>query len=411
MKDDCEFPIIGDTREERGKEINKNPYAIKKINDTEYEIWSQTGFGAYSVYLPEGERDWKCICPDHLKNNVKCKHIYALEHYLKSKFPNSRNPPVSRSWTNYNLAQMNEIEKFDQLLRELTDIIPDEEQTVGRPRLAIQDQYFCAVQKVYSQLSSRRSQTLLYRAEAKEYIDHAPHFNAVSKFLNREDITPTLVQLIRMSAAPLADIEHDFAIDSSGFRTTSYSSWHEEKHGKSKQNIWLKAHICTGVLTNIIADVKVTGSNASDHVQFNGLVMGTNKTFNVKEISADKAYLSRENYDLVTSIGANAYILFKENSKARAGGSSAWVKAFYHFQNNKEDFLKHYHKRSNVETTFMAIKRKFGETLKSKNTTAQVNELLCKILAYNITVLINCMYNRNIMPDFSTAEGAPAIYA
>ena len=65
------------------------------------------------------------------------------------------------------------------------------------------------------------------------------------------------------------------------------------------------------------------------------------------------------------------------------------------------DFLKHYHKRSNVETTFMAIKRKFGETLKSKNTTAQVNELLCKILAYNITVLINCMYTRDLVPVFS----------
>ena len=79
------------------------------------------------------------------------------------------------------------------------------------------------------------------------------------------------------------------------------------------------------------------------------------------------------------------------------------LNAFYHFQNNKTDFLNHYHKRSNVETTFMAIKRKFGETLKSKNTTAQVNELLCKILAYNITVLINCMYTKNIDPVFLKA--------
>ncbi len=39
------------------------------------------------------------------------------------------------------------------------------------------------------------------------------------------------------------------------------------------------------------------------------------------------------------------------------------------------EFFEHYHKRSNVETTFMAIKTKFGDTLKSKNEVAQVNEL------------------------------------
>jgi len=104
----------------------------------------------------------------------------------------------------------------------------------------------------------------------------------------------------------------------------------------------------------------------------------------------------------------DAYILFKSNCKGRAKGSPAWLNAFYHFQNNKTDFLNHYHKRSNVETTFMAIKRKFGETLKSKNTTAQVNELLCKTLAYNITVLINCMYTRNIVAKFSDMSAALA---
>lgn len=401
MRRENEPAIIGDTRVERAREIIKNPYAIKKISDTMYEVWSQTLMGAYCVSMPDGKKEWACDCPDHIKNNVKCKHIYALELYLKAKFPNKRAPVVKREWKEYNLAQMNEIGRFDELVRELVTIIPEEKQTMGRPRLDIRDQYFCAIQKVYSQLSSRRSQTLLYRAEDNDHIEHAPHFNAVSKFLNREDVTPTLMHLIRMSAAPLADIEKDFAIDSSGFRTTTYSSWCEEKHGKSKQNIWLKAHICTGVTSNIITDVRVTGGHSADTKEFKGLVEGTRETFDIREVSADKGYLSHEHYQFVSDIGAQAYIAFKENTKSSARGCPAWIKAFHHFHGNKEDFLKHYHKRSNVETTFMAIKRKFGETLKSKNKTAQVNELLCKILAYNITVLINCMYTRNVVPEFS----------
>ena len=57
---------------------------------------------------------------------------------------------------------------------------------------------------------------------------------------------------------------------------------------------------------------------------------------------------------------------------------------FHYFAYNKDEFLEHYHKRSNVETTFSAVKKKLGENLKSKNYTPQVNELLCKFIAYNI---------------------------
>lgn len=39
--------------------------------------------------------------------------------------------------------------------------------------------------------------------------------------------------------------------------------------------------------------------------------------------------------------------------------------------------MESYHERSNVETTFMMIKTKFGGALRSKAKTAQINEALC----------------------------------
>ena len=77
---------------------------------------------------------------------------------------------------------------------------------------------------------------------------------------------------------------------------------------------------------------------------------------------------------------------------------------YHYFQLNREEFMEHYHKRSNTESTNAAIKRKFGETLKSKNQTAQVNELLAKIVAYNLTVVIHEMYENGISPDFLHAK-------
>ena len=55
---------------------------------------------------------------------------------------------------------------------------------------------------------------------------------------------------------------------------------------------------------------------------------------------------------------------------------------------------------SNVETTFMMVKTKFGDKLKSKNWTAQKNELLCKLIAHNIVVLIHEMHELGIKADF-----------
>ena len=65
-----------------------------------------------------------------------------------------------------------------------------------------------------------------------------------------------------------------------------------------------------------------------------------------------------------------------------------------------EDFLSHYHKRSNVESTFSMIKRKFGDFLRSKTDAAMVNEALCKIVCHNLVVLIHEMYELGIEPQF-----------
>jgi len=75
----------------------------------------------------------------------------------------------------------------------------------------------------------------------------------------------------------------------------------------------------------------------------------------------------------------------------------------YHFyQYNRQTFLAHYHKRSNVETTFSMIKGKFGGATQSKTLVAQTNEVLCKVLCHNICCLISSIYELGIEPTFGT---------
>lgn len=134
---------------------------------------------------------------------------------------------------------------------------------------------------------------------------------------------------------------------------------------------------------------------------FAGLVDRTAQRFVVDEVSADKAYSSKRNLAVVTAIGGMPYIPFKEYSNGNQGHhkiDDLWGRMWHYYQFNRQAFLEHYHKRSNIESTFSMVKGKFGDALRNKSDTGQENELLCKVLAHNICVLIQSMYELGINP-------------
>jgi hypothetical protein len=135
------------------------------------------------------------------------------------------------------------------------------------------------------------------------------------------------------------------------------------------------------------------------------LVNTTAKNFTLREVSADKGYGSLNNYDVIEAHGATPFIAFKSIHTGKGGG--LWAKMFRYFNMRRDDFLKHYHKRSNVESTFAMIKAKFGDHIRSKTDVAMVNEALCKLLCHNIVVLIHEVLELGIEPTF-WAGSAPA---
>jgi hypothetical protein len=83
-----------------------------------------------------------------------------------------------------------------------------------------------------------------------------------------------------------------------------------------------------------------------------------------------------------------------------------WNRKFHEFMARRDEFDQIYHRRSNVESTFSAIKRKLGESLLSHNQGARINELLAKILAHNVGVVIRESLVHGLAPG---PIGFPAI--
>jgi transposase len=126
------------------------------------------------------------------------------------------------------------------------------------------------------------------------------------------------------------------------------------------------------------------------------LTRQTLENFTVQEMSGDKAYLSVENLTLRDGRGIAPYIPFKINSTL--GNTPLWDRLFHYSNLHREEFLSHSHKRSNVESTFSAIKRKFGDSVRSRTDMSMKNEALAKIVCHNLCCVIQEWYELGIDP-------------
>jgi transposase len=381
------------------------------------DVWlvpSQSGDDRYKVN--NADPDWPtCTCMDFELRRARCKHIYAVEYTIERETKTKTTAKgdtttttvtetvkirYKQVWSAYTSAQTNEKARFLELLYELCSGIDEPIQTMGRTRLPLRDMIFAAVYKIYSTVSSRRFMTDLKEEYVRGRISKLPNYNSINHYLDMPELAAYLQYLITQSALPLKAVESDFAVDGSGFGTCSYVRWYDEKYGKEQsERDWIKAHVMCGVKTNIVTSAEISGAHGADHNYFAPLVNETTKRFNVQEVSADKAYSSYANHRLVENKGAVAYIDFKSNANDK-GKCEVWNRMYHYYMLNRADFMMHYHKRSNVESTFSMIKAKFGGFVRSKLPAAQVNEVLCKILCHNLCCLIQSTYELGIEASF-----------
>ena len=412
-----------DQREQKGLTIA----ALSKITQ-KGKVWlvpSQANTGTKYTVCPDHDNP-HCSCPDHELRGVVCKHIHAVRFTLKREENEDGSVTETREitltetrktypqkWAAYNEAATKEKAHFVSLLHQLCRTIQEPQALgKGRPRIPLADAVFAAVYKVYTTVSGRRCITDMNEAKESGYIKHCPHFNSIFNVFEDEKTFQVLKRLIEISAAPLAGIETKFSCDSSGFSGSRYDRWVEHKYGKPMKKVlkvWCKAHIMTGVSTNVVTALEIHDQYANDGVQLKPLLNTTAERFTVKELSADLAYSTHANLEAVDALGALPMIPFKSNASDGTGG--LWAKMFHYFQFQKEEFLKKYHLRSNVESTFSMVKRTLGDSVRSKGEVAMKNEVAAKFVAHNIRCLIQAMYELNLTPIFCAETPVAQIVA
>lgn len=396
------LPPAIDLRKAKGQEIAdaKKP----RPSGTLWLVPSQSNPGTY-VVDPSAQ---SCTCPDHSTRATKCKHMWAVE-YVQERVAHPDGSETTtetvrvtyaRNWPAYHRAQCAEKATFEILLRDLCSQIAQEPQHGrGRPSLPISDVLYGAATKVYSTVSGRRASTDIRECATKGLIDRAPHYNSIFNYLDKPELTPILTTMIEMAAVPLRAVEQDFAIDATGFSTSVYRRWYDHKYGREmKEHTWLKCHAMVGVRTNVVTAARVTAGDTHDSPEMEGLVRSTARSFDIHDVTADRAYLSHRNMAVVEHFGGEMLVPFKINSQGE--GSEAWARLWHLFALNRPAFMERYMKRNNAESAFSAIKRKFGGSVRGRKHDAQVNEILCKLLCHNLVTLVHAMHDQGLAPRF-----------
>jgi len=333
-------------------------------------------------------------------DSVKGEKAYSRQEVL-TEFVEDNSPRIEKqkitygqNWKKYNSYQIDEKLLFLELMCSLVDHFDiSKENSVGRPPVDIKDMIKYGLMKTYSTFSCRRMMGDIQMCFNNNLIENKYHFGTLSNYMKKDQFKDILHHFLEYSALPMSKSEVCFAVDSSGFTCKKFRRWSEDKftYKTNKIRDYKKAHVISGTRTNIIASAIITPFNGADSPQFKKLIGNIKNKFTIVEVYADKAYSSRENLQLIKSLGGTAYIPFKSNTRGNSKGCQEWSDLFKLMKENPEFFYSKYHRRSKVENVFSQVKMKFLDYIRSKNPIAQESEILLKLICHNLSVLIREM--------------------
>lgn len=306
----------------------------------------------------------------------------------------------------YNCIQENEVLIFLKFLPLAANWVASNKtlwQGTGRPPRNLEEILICLAVKQYFGFSLRRSIGLIKLMKLAGFVHlDPPCFKTLDNYQRNPAIRPYMKEMLEITSIPTRLIEEFFATDSTGVATSCFSTWYSirtRKKGKKRDH--LMVHVSTGTKLNIVTALDVSVERGRDNLYFREHVKRTANNFKVKEWSGDAVYLCRDNCEAVGKVGGEPWFKLKSNVTSKPRGSFRWKRMVKGFRDRSEEAAKKYHRRSNVESTISAKKRKFGSFVRSKEDISKENEETLSWVAYNFTILGRALYEYGIMPEFA----------
>jgi hypothetical protein len=229
-----------------------------------------------------------------------------------------------------------------------------------------------------------------------------PCFKTLSNYNERNSLQLILDKLMEESSKPLSVIEHDFATDMTGIRTTLFSSWFSIRaKKKTRRRDHLKDHITAGLKSMIVPAINIQMKEGKDNIIMRDHVDKVYGDFVINDWLGDTKYWCKENCKKVTEKGGTPYFKCKIGKTAWNGkqaGCPSWKEMNNESNEHPRRYKKHYRFRVKVECTIHSKKALHGDKVYSKLSSARTNEETLRWINHNINVLNRARCEWNINP-------------
>ena len=293
----------------------------------------------------------------------------------------------------YNKIQENEFLNFFQFVKFITNKVCKNK----KMKMTIQ---CLLIWRKFPNLSVRRARGLLILLRKFDVISiDIPCFKTLSNYNENNSLQIVLDELIEESSKPLSVIEDDFATDSTGIRTKLFSTWFSLRCKKRiRRRDHLTIHTTIGIKSGIVTVLNVETKQGKDNKIFREHVDKTSENFKINEWSGDGMYWCKKNCKKVSEKGGKPYFKCKSSWNGKQDGFPSWKEMNKESKENSENYNKHYHKRSNVESVNHSKKSLHGDKVYSRLKSSRINEETLRWINYNINVLNRAKYEWNINP-------------
>jgi IS5 family transposase len=178
-------------------------------------------------------------------------------------------------------------------------------------------------------------------------------------------------------------------VDSTGIKVYGEGEWKVRKHGYSRRRTWRKLHLGVDEATGEVVAAVVTTNSFKDSQLLEDLLDQVEGE--VKQVSADGAYDSRNCYEAIRKREAQAAIPPRKGARIWQHGNT---KAERHIRDENLRAIRRtgraqwkresdYHRRSLAETAVFRVKMIFGERVGARSFEGQAAQLLVRCQALN----------------------------
>lgn len=321
---------------------------------------------------------------------IMCKFVGIIMAKKKKRWP--------RDEALYNKVQESEFLHFFEFVRYLTNY-------VCKGKKMKQIIQCLLIWRKFPNLSARRARglLLLLRKFGIIFVD-IPCFKTLANYNEKRALEPILDRLLEESAKPLSIVEHDFATDMTGIRTTLFNSWFSLRAKKRvRRRDHLRDHASVGLKSMIVPAVDIRTYEGEDNVIMQGHIDKVAENFTIGDWTGDGTYWCKKSCEKVSEKGGNPYFKCKTGRTAWNGkqdGYPSWKKMNQESIEHPRRYKKHYRKRVKIECTFHSKKALHGDKVYSKLDSARNNEEKLRWINHNINVLNRAGIEWNIIPHF-----------